>query len=112
MAAGVPAFSILVPHLRLHLQKAGISFKSRLLDNLTEIFAGNSRSSIPQVFLAVGSTLRQIPKGRNSREKSESTVYQRCIQIKKAAMSDDTVTSLEAGKMYKTPRPSLYNNSQ
>ena len=96
MASGIPAFSILVSHLRRHMQNSDIPFT---LLNLSQIFAGDSRASIPQVFLAIGSTLHHTPKGRSARKKSESTVYQRCIQIKKSAFSDEAIASLEAGTL-------------
>ena len=90
------AVSVLVPHLEEHLHKMDISFNRDLLRGITKIFPGMSRSGVLRTFLAVGSQLKDIPKGIKGR-KASGTVYQRCTEINAEAFETSTLETLTEG---------------
>ena len=89
-----PAITILVSHLEFHLKRKGLKYNTVLLKNLQQIYEGSCKSGVAHTFLSLSTTLTDIPRGRKAR-KSADTVYQRSIQIVKAAFSTHTLSQLE-----------------
>ena len=92
-----PAITILVSHLEFHLKRKGLKYNNELIKNLQQIYAGSCKSGVAHTFLSLSTTLNDIPRGRKAR-KSSDTVYQRSIQITKAAFSTHILSQLEQGE--------------
>ena len=89
-----PAITILVSHLEFHLKRKGLKYNTVLLKNLQQIYEGSCKSGVAHTFLSLSTTLTDIPRGRKAR-KSADTVYQRSIQITKAASVPTPYLSLK-----------------
>ena len=92
-----PAITILVSHLEFHLKRKGLKYNTVLLKNLQQIYEGSCKSGVAHTFLSLSTTLTDITRGRSPR-KSADTVYQRSMQITKAAFSTHTLSQLEEGE--------------
>ena len=92
-----PAITILVSHLEFHLKRKGLKYNNELIKNLQQIYDGSCKSGVAHTFLSLSTTLNDIPRGRKAR-KSSDTVYQRSIQITKAAFSTHILSQLEQGE--------------
>ena len=97
-AEELTAVSILVPQLEQHLRSIKLVFNRDILTGVSKLYPNMSRGSILRTFLAVGSSLEDIPKGSRGRRNS-GAVYSRCDEIDAAAFEPLTLQLLVKGQL-------------
>ena len=92
------AVSVLVPQLEQHLRNIKHVFNRDILTGVSKLYPNMTCGSILRTFLAIGSTLEDIPKGSRGR-KNSGAVYSRCVEIDATAFEPATLQSLVKGQL-------------